>query len=98
LELLDACLTEAGATTGKLAWVTEYPAAYWTFCLEGTWRWFNKFAFITSKVFLLTWIASLSSFLQWWSWLDIDRSIITLHILSKNATEECYEYVGRVAH
>ena len=79
LESFTACVAEAGTTTFRLVWVSEYQAAYRTFCPKSTRRGFDKLAVISSK-HLLLWPAmrlgsSLSS--QWcvggWSFLLLSK-------------------------
>ena len=53
LESFTACAAEVGTTTFRLVWVSEYQAAYRTFRLENTRKWFDKLAVISSKHLLL---------------------------------------------
>ena len=53
LESFTTCATEVGAATTSQVWVSEYQAAYRTFCLENFCRWFDKLAVISSKRLLL---------------------------------------------
>ena len=51
------CAAEVGTTTFRLVRVSEYQATYRAFRLEGTRRWINKLAIISSKRLLLVWSA-----------------------------------------
>ena len=57
LESFTACAAEVGAATTSQVWVSEYQAAYRTFCLKNTRRWLNKCAIIASKRLLPLWSA-----------------------------------------
>ena len=85
LESFTTCVAEVGTATFRLVWVSEYQAAYQTFCPKCTRRGFDKLAVISSKRLLL-WPAvrlcpSLSS--QWcvggWSFLLLrKRELVNL--------------------
>ena len=53
LESVNTCVAEVGSTTFRLVRVSEYQAAYRTFCLKNTCRCFNKLAIVSSKCLLL---------------------------------------------
>ena len=50
---VTTCAAEVSSTTFRLVWVSKYQAAYWTFHLKSTRRWFNKLAIVSTKCLLL---------------------------------------------
>ena len=82
---------EVGTTTFRLVWISEYQAAYWTFRLKSTQRWFDKLAIISAKCHLfcpaLRLCPSHSS--QWcvggWSFLLLSKfCLLCVYIWSQN--------------